>query len=160
MLRGLLDRLIRDLRKLLPGPARQRGMPSASWQLPAASCVVVITEVIFGASGAWRPANYLGTHLEAGRSGDTSRQSCPAPHERALQGREAELEAIVVMIQEEWVREPLWGVATSVEPSSQGDVEASLTPQVASHAHKHCCLYVCPNFPTSGCCMQCRCVYR
>ncbi|KAK9915923.1 hypothetical protein WJX75_006066 [Coccomyxa subellipsoidea] len=40
-----------------------------------------------------------------------------------------QLEAIVVMVQEEWVREPLWGVPTSAEPS-HGDAGPSLTPQV------------------------------
>ncbi len=123
VLRGLLDRLISDLRKLLPGGGRQRGAPSASWQLPAASCVVVITEVIFGASATWRPANYLGS-MEADKDSEAPRQS-----QSGLQGHGAELEAIVVMIQEELVREPLWGVATSAD-ASMGHAAASLTPQV------------------------------
>ena len=153
MLRGLLDRLISDLRKLLPGGARQRGAPSASWQLPAASCVLVITEVIFGASAAWRPSNYLGP-LEAGAGGVAPRQSDPAPHERPLHAHEAELEAIVVMIQEEWVREPLWGVPTSAEPS-HGDAGPSLTPQVTPHPQQHPLYNLSGVFPTRGCCTHC-----
>lgn len=51
-----------------------------------------------------------------------------------MQGREAELEAIVVMVEEEWVREALWGVQTSADaPWGQvqgGDAARATTPQV------------------------------
>lgn len=71
VLRGLLDHLMGGLRKMVPGGSRQRSGPPAGWQLPAASAVVVISEVIFGASPAWQPANYLGKPPEGGQPGET-----------------------------------------------------------------------------------------
>ncbi len=128
MLRGLLDRLLSDLRKLLPGTSRQRGAPTASWQLSAASVVVVTSEVIYGASAAWQPANYLGAQPGQAEACGGSSASGTSDGER-LHQTQAEVEAVVVMIEEEWVREPLWGVITSTE-TSQYESDASLTPQV------------------------------
>ncbi|CAL8470133.1 g9675 [Coccomyxa elongata] len=128
VLRGLLDRLLSDLRKLLPGTSRQRDAPTASWQLSAASVVVVTSEVIYGASAAWQPANYLGAQPGQAEACDGSGASGTSDGER-LHQTQAEVEAMVVMIEEEWVREPLWGVITSTE-TSQHESDASLTPQV------------------------------
>ena len=135
-LRGLLDRLLSDLRKLLPGGPRQRGAPTASWQLSAASIVVVTTEVIYGASVAWQPANYLGAQPGPAHAGEDSSASGTSLGER-LQQNQAEVEAMGVMIEEEWVREPLWGVMTSTE-ASQNESGASLTPQVHAASSSTC----------------------
>ena len=79
---------------------------------------MVTTEVLFGASPAWQP----GPQPSAGGS-----EQSTAQHEQ----HQEELEALVILVQEEWVREPLWGVPTSEVPSwHQDDSKVQrLTPQ-------------------------------
>ncbi len=124
-MRGLVDALLSNLRRALriskdkaAGRASYVKKPADDWQLQAASIAVVTTEVLFGASPAWQP----GPQPSAGDSARSTADDKQQPEE---------LEALVTLVQEEWVREPLWGVPTSEEPSwHQDDSKAQrLTPQ-------------------------------
>lgn len=148
LLRGLLDRLIDSLRRVQPrkGLAAQEDHASPAWQLSAASIVVVMTEIIYGASPAWQPAAFLGAappaamppESAAARADDMAHVGPAAaeglPHvgdggqKGARRGMNMqELKEVVMLVEEEWVREGLWGVPISAEPDS------ILTPQVPSH---------------------------
>ncbi|CAL5218647.1 g350 [Coccomyxa viridis] len=125
-LRGLVDALLSNLRRAQRfskdkavgrGSASKR--PAEDWQLQAASVAVVTTEVLFGASPAWQPGPQPAVGAGEQSTADDKQQ-------------QEELEALAILIQEEWVREPLWGVPTSEEPSwRQDDSKAQcLSPQV------------------------------
>ena len=98
------------------GSASKR--PAEDWQLQAASVAAVTTEVLFGASPAWQPGPQPAVGAGEQSTADDKQQ-------------QEELEALAILIQEEWVREPLWGVPTSEEPSwRQDDSKAQcLSPQ-------------------------------
>ena len=87
------------------------------WRLQAASIVAVSSEIVFGASSAWQPG--------AAHPADSNQST--ADKEK----QQEELEALVILIEEEWVKESLWGVPTSNEHSWQeNDIKAQhLTPQ-------------------------------
>ena len=126
MLCGLVDALLGTLRRAQrlsterPGgrPSRAK-RPLQDWRLQAASTAVVMTEVLFGASPAWRPElERAAGSFEQSTAGNGTQQD--------------ELEALVILVEEEWVREPLWGVPTSEECSWHQDdsKRQHLTPQV------------------------------
>ena len=87
------------------------------WRLQAASIVAVVSEIVFGASSAWQPG--------AAHTGESNQSTA----DRRKQ--QEELEALVILVEEEWVKEFLWGVPTSNEYSWQEiDSKAQhLTPQ-------------------------------
>ena len=124
-LRGLVDALLSNLRKaqrLSTGKPAGRASSSKElapdWQLQAGSIVVVTTEVLFGASPAWQP----GPKPAAAESKESA----------AEDGKHLEeLEALVILVEEQWVREPLWGVPTSEDHSWHQDdsMAQRLTPQ-------------------------------
>ena len=125
-LRGLVDVLLSNLRRAqrlskskTVGRASSSQRPADDWQLQAASIAVVTTEVLFGASPAWQPGP---PEPSAGATEQSTAEN---------KQQQEELEALVILVQEEWVREPLWGVPTSEEPSwHQDDSKARrLTPQ-------------------------------
>ena len=128
-LRGLIDALLGNLRRAQrlskgksPGRADRSKRPVDDWRLQAASIAVVMTEVLFGASPAWQPGSW-----------PAAADSVPGTAEREKQ--QEELEALVMLVQEEWMREPLWGVPTSEDHSwNQGDGKAQrLPPQACCH---------------------------
>ena len=95
------------------------------WLLQAASIVAVVSEIVFGASSAWQPG--------AAHPADSNQSTADT------EKQQEELEALVILIEEEWVKESLWGVPTSNEYSWQGnDSQAQhLTPQARLCS---CCL--------------------
>ena len=124
-LRGLVDALLSNLRRAQRlstdkpvGKANRSKELAPDWRLQAGSIIVVTTEALFGASPAWQP----GPKPAAGSSDPSA-----AGDRKQLE----ELEALVILVEEQWVREPLWGVPTSEDLSwRQDDSKAQrLTPQ-------------------------------
>ena len=119
-----MDALLSNLRRAqrsskdkAVGRASTLRKPAEAWQLQAASIAVVTTEVLFGASLVWQPGPKPAVGAGEQSTADDEQQQ--------------ELEALVILVQEEWVREPLWGVPTSEEPSWRQDNSKTqrLTPQ-------------------------------
>lgn len=77
------------------------------WQCEAAAVVVVLSEFLFGASGAWVPKRWLG--------------AASSPAEQSM------LVAAVDAVQTVLVLERLWGVQTQ---DTGDDLTPTLTPQV------------------------------
>lgn len=124
-LRGLIDTLLGNLRRTQRfgtgkalGRADRLKRPVDDWRLQAASIAVVTTEVLFGASPAWQPGSW-----------PAAADSIPSTAEQNKQ--QEELEALVMLVQEEWVTEPLWGVPTSEDHGWHRDDSKAqrLTPQ-------------------------------
>lgn len=130
MLRGLVDALLSSLRRVQrQGTERDRGQstkrqrPAQDWRLQAASISVAVTEVFFGASPACQPGTRPApTEEEPGTAG--------------TDGQRDELEALVIIVEMEWVKEPLWGVPTTTEGAwQQGDAQAQLLNPQACTSH-------------------------
>ena len=137
MLRSLVDALLSELRKAqrhAPKHSQRRASSRAHhavqqhWQLQAASVVTVLSETLFGASAAWQPphSSAAGAQQDGGQPmrDDASTQS-------ASSSPLDELQALVILVEEEWVKEPLWGLPTSSAASWQQEDAPleQLTPQ-------------------------------
>jgi hypothetical protein len=137
VLRGLLDSLVGSLRKALPRATHREAPAGSSWQLSAASTVVLMSEIIFGASSAWLPAIHSTAVPSSPERPAPETSACGAarvtlsgPEQTGDKSRSGqpleELKAVVLMVEEEWVRESLWGLPTSAETAP------NLAPQVRS----------------------------
>ncbi len=131
MLRGLVDALLSNLRRVQRkgadhdrGHSAKRQRHAQDWRLQAASISVAVTEVLFGASPACRTGG-----TSAGAVGKPGTAGTPG-----TDGQRDELEALVIMVEEEWVKEPIWGVPTTVEGAwQQADAQAQLlNPQACT----------------------------
>lgn len=89
------------------------GPPGGNWQLNASSIVVVVTEVLFGASPAWEPP-FAATDPSPSQEGRPPAPCCPV------------YEGLVHQVLQELVRPQLWGVQTHTEGSAIP--EAAATP--------------------------------
>ena len=136
MLRSLIDALLSELRKA-QRQARKHSQRRASsrphnaaqqhWQLQAASIVAVISETLYGASMAWQPSHGSTAAQQHGRQHMADDVSMQSPSRSAMD----ELQALVILVEEEWVREPLWGLPTAIAASWQQEraLVQQLTPQ-------------------------------
>ena len=133
MLRGLVDALLSSLRRVQrQGTDRDRGKSTnqhrhaRDWRLQAASISMAVTEVLFGASPACQPGDRpAAAYEEPGTAGTAG-----------TDGQLDELEALVIMVEEEWMKEPLWGVPTTMEGAwQQGDAQAQLLNPQACTSH-------------------------
>ena len=135
VLRSLVDALLSQLRKA-QRHAQKHSQRRAStrvynaaqqgWQLQAASVVTVLSETLFGASTAWQPphGSTAAAQQDGGQHDGISTQS------RSSNATD-ELQALVILVEEEWVKEPLWGLPTSSAASWQQEDAPiqQLTPQ-------------------------------
>ena len=96
------------------------------WQLQAASIVTILSETLFGASAAWQ-SPHGSTAAAQQDAGQRNNLSTPSLSSNAAD----ELQALVILVEEEWVKEPMWGLPTStVESWQQEDAPVQqLTPQ-------------------------------
>ena len=89
-------------------------LSGGSWQLNAASVVVVTSEVLFGASPAWEPPFAASSGPVPSLDGQQP-SSCPSPV----------YEGLVLQVLQELVRPQLWGVQTVIEGSAVPEAATS-----------------------------------
>lgn len=142
MLRSLVDILLSNLRRVQrkSTESSQKKKSRAQgqlhdWRLQAASRIVVMSEVLYGASPAWQPEQMPAAEGKAQSTASREQDaSGGADGGQFSASTRTELEALVILVEEEWVKEALWGVPTSNEVRWQGDSAQAqqLTPQAGT----------------------------